>query len=134
PKNTQKVKVLQRFLKDWWPTLLGAAILFLTPFGRFVRGVLRIVGGLTGKLIGQIPKLAGAIGGLRLVLARNPLLATIAVGAAAVGGVAATVSYFNREQSKEPEDQEVSNAQQQVQQFSSGGSILRSLFGFNRVN
>jgi hypothetical protein len=134
PKNTQKVQVLQRFLKDWWPTLLGAAVLFLTPFGRFVRGVLRIVGGLTGKLIGQIPKLAGAIGGLRLVLARNPLLATIAVGAAAVGGVAATVSYFNREQSKEPEDQEVTNAQQQVQQFSSGGSILRSLFGFNRVN
>lgn len=134
PKNTQKVQVLQRFLKDWWPTLLGAAVLFLTPFGRFVRGVLRIVGGLTGKLVGQIPKLAGAIGGLRLVLARNPLLATIAVGAAAVGGVAATVSYFNREQSKESEDQEVASAEQQVQQFSSGGSVLRSLFGFNNVN
>ena len=134
PKNTQKVQVLQRFLKDWWPTLLGAAVLFLTPFGRFVRGVLRIVGGLTGKLIGQIPKLVGAIGSLRLVLARNPLLATIAVGAAAVGGVAATVSYFNREQSKEPEDQGVANAEQQVQQFSSGGSVLRSLFGFNNVN
>lgn len=134
PKNTQKVKVLQRFLKDWWPTLLGAAVLFLTPFGRFVRGVLRIVGGLTGRLVAQIPKLGGAIGVLRLVLSRNPLLATLAIGAAAAGGVAATVGYFNREQSKESEDQEVSNAQQQVQQFSSGGSILKSLFGFNGVN
>lgn len=134
PKNTQKVKVLQRFFKDWWPTLLGAAVLFFTPFGRFVRGVLRIVGGLTGRLVTQIPKLSGAIGALRLVASRHPLLATLAVGAAAAGGVAATISYFNRQQKSESEDQEVLNAEQQVQQFSSGGSVLSSLFGFNRVN
>lgn len=134
PKNTQKVQVLQRFFKDWWPTLLGAAVLFFTPFGRFVRGVLRIVGGLTGRLVAQIPKLSGAIGALRLVAMRHPLLATLAVGAAAAGGIAATVSYFNKQQQKESEDQEVIDAQQQVQQFSSGGSILKSLFGFNRVN
>lgn len=134
PKNTQKVQVLQRFFKDWWPTLLGAAVLFFTPFGRFVRGVLRIVGGLTGRLVAQIPKLGGAIGALRMVASRHPLLATLAVGAAAAGGIAATVSYFNKQQSKESEGQDVSNAEQQVQQFSSGGSILKSLFGFNRVN
>lgn len=136
PNNTKKVQTLQRFFKDWWPTLLGAAVLFFTPFGKFVRGVLRIVGGFTGKLVGLIPRLSGAIGALRLVAARHPLLATLAVGAAAAGGVAATVSYFNNQQKKESESsgEEVSNAEQQVQQFSSGGSILKSLFGFNQGN
>ena len=131
PNNTKKVQTLQRFFKDWWPTLLGAAVLFFTPFGRFVRGILRIVGGLTGKLVGLIPKLGGAVNALRMIALRNPLLATLTVGTA---GVAAAVTYFNNQQSKEEESQEVVGAQQQVQQFSSGGSILKSLFGFNSVN
>jgi hypothetical protein len=37
PKNADKVKVLGRFLKDWWPALLFAYGLFATPFGKFVR-------------------------------------------------------------------------------------------------
>lgn len=43
PKNQKKIKVLGRFLKDWWPTLLGAAALFFTPFGKFVRGVVGLL-------------------------------------------------------------------------------------------
>jgi hypothetical protein len=86
PKNKKKVETLKRFIKDWWPTLLGAFVLFFTPFGKFVRGILSIVGGLTGKLIGAIPKIAGAIKGLGRVLL-NPW---VAVPAAAIGlGVAA---------------------------------------------
>jgi hypothetical protein len=131
PKNTKKVETLQRFFKDWWPTLLGAAVLFFTPFGRFVRVVLRIVGGLTGRLVAQIPKIGGAINALRLVVARNPLLAGLAIGTAAVAGAA---TYFNQQQKKESESQEEDDAQQQVQQFSSGGSILNSLFGVNQVS
>jgi hypothetical protein len=131
PKNTKKVQTLQRFFKDWWPTLLGAAVLFFTPFGRFVRVVLRIVGGLTGRLVAQIPKIGGAINALRLVVARNPLLAGLAIGTAAVAGAA---TYFNQQQKKESESQEEVDAQQQVQQFSSGGSILKSLFGVNQVS
>jgi hypothetical protein len=131
PNNTKKVETLQRFFKDWWPTLLGAAVLFFTPFGRFVRGVLRIVGGLTGKLVAQIPKIGGAINALRLVVARHPLLASLAIGTAAVAGA---VTYFNQQQKKEAESPEEVDAQQQVQQFSSGGSILKSLFGINQVS
>lgn len=86
PKNKKKVETLKRFIKDWWPTLLGAFVLFFTPFGRFVRGILSIVGGLTGKLVGAIPKIADAVKGLSRVLL-NPW---VAVPAAAVGlGVAA---------------------------------------------
>ena len=129
PNNQKKVKTLQRFLKDWWLALLGAVVVFFTPFGRFVRGVLRIVGGLTGRLVGLIPKIGGAINSLRRVLMRNPLLAGLAVGGAAVG---ATIAYFNQQQAKEEGTQEVAAAEQQVQQFSSGGSILKSLFGFNQ--
>ncbi len=131
PNNTKKVQTLQRFFKDWWPTLLGAAVLFFTPFGRFVRGVLRIVGGLTGRLVAQIPKIGGAINALRLVVARHPLLASLAIGSAAV---ASAVTYFNQQQKKEAESPEEVDAQQQVQQFSSGGSILKSLFGINQVS
>jgi hypothetical protein len=131
PNNTKKVQTLQRFFKDWWPTLLGAAVLFFTPFGRLVRTVLRIVGGLTGRLIAQIPKIGGAINALRLVVARHPLLASLAIGSAAVAGA---VTYFNQQQKKEAESPEEVDAQQQVQQFSSGGSILKSLFGINQVS
>ena len=131
PNNIKKVQTLQRFFKDWWPTLLGAAVLFFTPFGRLVRTVLRIVGGLTGRLVAQIPKIGGAINALRLVMARHPLLAGLAIGTAAVAGAAA---YFNQQQQKEAESPEEVDAQQQVERFSSGGSILRSLFGINQVN
>lgn len=85
PKNKRKIEVLGRFLKDWWPTLLGAAVLFFTPFGKFVRTTLKIVGFLTGRLIGSIPKIAGAIKGLSRVLL-NPW---VAIPAAAVGLAAA---------------------------------------------
>ena len=58
PKNKQKVEVLKRFLKDWWPALLGALVLFTTPFGAFVRGFVGTVAKLTLKLARfAIPKL-----------------------------------------------------------------------------
>jgi len=45
PKNQKKLEVLGRFLKDWWPALLGAFVLFATPLGGFVR----FVGGIIGR-------------------------------------------------------------------------------------
>jgi hypothetical protein len=85
PKNEQKIETLKRFLKDWWPTILGAVVLFLTPFGKFVRSTLKLIGGFAGKLVAQIPKLSGAIKGLGRVLL-NPW---VAIPAAAVGLAAA---------------------------------------------
>ncbi len=69
PKNADKIKVLSRFLKDWWPSLLLAYGLFATPFGMFIRGTLRL-------LRGFIPQIAS-------FLVKHPFLA--ATTAAAVG-------------------------------------------------
>ncbi len=38
PKNKEKVEALGRFLKDFWPLIVGAALLFLTPLGDFILG------------------------------------------------------------------------------------------------
>ena len=66
PENQKKIANLGRFLKDWWPSLLGGFLLFFTPIGTLVSGV-------TNLLIWAIPKLVGLI-------ARHPLLATLALG------------------------------------------------------
>jgi GH24 family phage-related lysozyme (muramidase) len=80
PKNKEKVEVLKRFLKDWWPTLLGALVLFTTPFGKFVRGFVGTVTKLSLKLARfAIPKLLSFVKG-------NPKTAALlAAGTAAVG-------------------------------------------------
>ncbi len=72
PKNADKVKVLGRFLKDWWPSLLSAYVLFATPFGKFVRATLKM-------LRGFIPQIAKFI-------AANPWIAGLTL--ATIGGVA----------------------------------------------
>lgn len=42
-QNKEKIAVVTRFLKDWWPSILFAAGLFLTPFGKFVRGTIKML-------------------------------------------------------------------------------------------
>jgi hypothetical protein len=81
PKNKEKVEVLKRFLKDWWPTLLGALVLFTTPFGAFVRGFIGTITKLTLRLARfAIPKLLGFV-------KSNPRTAlALAAGTAAIGG------------------------------------------------
>lgn len=80
PKNKEKVETLKRFLKDWWPALLGALVLFTTPFGRFVRGFVGTVAKLTLRLAKfAIPKLLTAI-------RKNPRAAALIGTAAAVTG------------------------------------------------
>jgi len=54
PSNASKVKSIIRFVKDWWPALLGAYVLFGTTFGKFIRGTV----GLVGRFIFQIGKIA----------------------------------------------------------------------------
>lgn len=75
PKNKDKIKSIIRFFKDWWPTMLGAYILFGTSFGKLARGLVTFAGksviGL-GKVIyrliaaiakGRALKAAGALSG-----------------------------------------------------------------------
>ena len=43
PKNQKKIEAIGRFLKDWWPSLLGVAALFFTPLGVLVKGVISLM-------------------------------------------------------------------------------------------
>lgn len=58
PANAEKVNALGRFVKDWWPTLLGAAALFLTPLRGFIGTTL----GLIRNLAFRFPLVAAAAG------------------------------------------------------------------------
>ena len=71
PVNDRKIKVLGRFLKDWWPALLIAYGLFATPFGLFVRSTLK-------TLRGFIPQMARFIAANRWL----SLYTVAAIGAA----------------------------------------------------
>ena len=53
-KNAGKLKSIIRFIKDWWPVLLGSYVLFGTTFGKFIRGTI----GLLTRFIFQIGKVA----------------------------------------------------------------------------
>lgn len=70
--NKDKVKIVTRFLKDWGPALLGAFVLFATPFGKFIRTTLKML----RFFIPQIVKL----------IAKHPILALATIGA--IGGAA----------------------------------------------
>jgi len=63
PRNQKKIEVIGRFLKDWWPTLLGAAALFFTPLGSFVKGVVGTIRFLFPTLKRLTKLLLGTKGG-----------------------------------------------------------------------
>jgi len=79
PKNKKKLEVIGRFLKDWWPALLGAWFLFANPLGKFIRTVIGSVAKLTLRLAKfAIPKLLSFI-------KANPIAAIAVTGAVAAG-------------------------------------------------
>jgi len=82
-KNASKVKSIIRFVKDWWPALLGSYILFGTSFGKLVRGLT----GIVGRFIFQLGKVA--IPRLLSVISKNPL-ASLIVGTSVAGTLART--------------------------------------------
>ncbi len=84
PKNKDKIGSIVRFFQDWWPTMLGAYILFGTSFGKLARTVVgfAIKGAIGfGKVItrliaaiakGKSLKVAGAFAGGRKGLGGSP--------------------------------------------------------------
>ena len=54
PANQQKIRSFIRFVKDWWPALLAAVLLFGTGFGAMITN-------LTVAISLWIPKMLGAI-------------------------------------------------------------------------
>ena len=74
PKNKDKIQVIGRFLKDWWPALLGAFVLFATPFGKFIRGTIGLLRALLPRLINLIrlnPFTAAGLAAVGLAAAAN---------------------------------------------------------------
>jgi len=81
PKNKEKLESVGRFLKDWWPALLGAWFFFANPLGRFIRTVVGTVLKLTFKIARfAIPKL------LNLIRSNPLVVAGLATGLAAGTG------------------------------------------------
>jgi GH24 family phage-related lysozyme (muramidase) len=57
PENKKKVDTIIRFLKDWWPAIVGGFVLFGTKFGKGIRILTRIALSGIGKLAKAIPAL-----------------------------------------------------------------------------
>ena len=55
-ENKKKVETIFRFIKDWWPALVGGLILF----GGALLGPVGLIAGITALAIGFIPKLVDA--------------------------------------------------------------------------
>ena len=95
PENQDKIQSIIRFFKDWWPTLLGAYVLFGTNFGKFVRTITSILIRSTAKLLKVVlPKL------LTLVKA-NPVTAALVAGGALAAGGAYIASQQNEKRRSE---------------------------------
>jgi hypothetical protein len=98
PKNASKLKSVIRFVKDWWPALLGSYILFGTSFGKLIRGTLGMVARFTLQL-GRvaIPQL--------LKFIKSPLgigAALFTAGATVPALFPGTVNQQERKTDKEP--------------------------------
>ena len=65
-ENQKKIKSIFKFLKDWWPTLLTAYILFGTGFTRMAVGLIKSVAWGVGRLLKLIPLLKAALAKLKL--------------------------------------------------------------------
>lgn len=111
PENASKVKSIIRFVKDWWPALLGSYILFGTSFGGLVRGLT----GMVGRFIFQIGRVA--IPQL-LRLIKSPVgigLGLFTAGATIPAMFPGTVNQQERKTSKAPgsKEEKIKSLQQQ---------------------
>ena len=106
--NQGKLKSIIKFLKDWWPSMLAAYLLFGTGFTKMVAGIIKVVAWSIGKLAILIPKLIAAIAKLKIGKIMKGLggllggkgkaftgLFSLGAGAFAGGGLVKEVYYYN---------------------------------------
>ena len=103
PKNARKIQALGNFLKNFWPAIVGSALLFGTSLGRMVTM-------LTVKAVASIPKLLIFAKALGAFIAANPLAAAAAVG------IGALSAYGIKRLSQE-------NVKEETQGFAGGGKV-----------
>ena len=53
-KNQEKLKNIFKFMKDWWPTLLAAYLLFGNSLGRMIVKLTAKVAVWTVKIVSQL--------------------------------------------------------------------------------
>jgi hypothetical protein len=87
--NQEKIKNIGRFLKDWWPSLLGAYLLFGTSFGKLFRNITGMLAKFTIKLAKK------SIPSLMRFVSKNPLVA-----AGAITGLAAGAGYMMEQKNR----------------------------------
>jgi len=92
PANKGKIQSFVRFIKDWWPALTAAVLLFGTGFTSLAAGLVKIIAGFTVKLVALIPKLMAALAKLKLgkLLKMIPGAGILKGGLILGGGVLAT--------------------------------------------
>ena len=76
PKNKSKVKSIINFVKDWWPALTAAVLLFGTSFGGIVSGL------IVSMTTVWIPKMLMAI----VTMMKNPWVAGAVLAGGVIGG------------------------------------------------
>ena len=100
PKNKDKVDVIVRFLKDWWPVLLGAFVLFGTGFGKMIRSSIGLIVKITKSILGKgIPSLIRFLSGLG---PRGKAIAAIVAAGAATYAATQLMPQDNNEPPKKP--------------------------------
>jgi hypothetical protein len=114
PKNRDKIKSIARFLKDWWPVLLGAYILFFTRIGSLIRTSIGLSIKLTRLMATKIPEL------IKFLRALGPRGRTVAA-IATVGTIGAGLYLKNR--GDEEEKKKNQNQIPPTKSYSSGGGI-----------
>ena len=107
-ENEGKLKAIGDFLKNTWPALLAAYLLFGNSIGKFAVGLIASVVKFGVKLVSKvIPALVKGLAGLGKLGLANPLTAVaILGGAAAAGGAyaATQMNEFNRDKENKEDD------------------------------
>ena len=108
PANKNKIKSLTRFLKDWWPAILGAFVLFGTKFGLAIRATIKTI----ASTVLFLKKLG--IPGI-LALAKKFGKAGLIAGAAAGAGVIAYEIFKPKSEEKTKNSEPTPNNQIKTQ-------------------
>ena len=130
-KNQEKLKNIFRFMKDWWPALLSAYLLFGNAFGRMIVGITAKVALWTATIVKTlIPKLLLALTQLKASKFMRFLGGGKGKALLMTGGLMmATPGLIDRftdggeEESIQPSTEPPSVSPNQVQEFAQGGFV-----------
>ena len=128
--NKGKLEAIGNFLKNTWPALLAAYIIFGTSLGKFATGLIATVVKFSAKLVAKvIPQLLKALKSLGKAALANPLATG---GALVVGAAAAGLINQATTQSNDPEAEQGRTQLDDTMSFggTTGAPISSDMLGF----